>query len=765
MRFFLSPALLALTLVACSGGKTSGSSAGDDDDVVGDDDDVTGDDDDDDDVIGDDDDTTGDDDDTTGDDDDDTTGDDDDDDSTVEDADADGVTADLDCDDSDATIFPGAEELCDDVDHDCDGDPSNGLTFETYYADGDLDGFGAAADAVATCDGAPVGFVALGTDCDDTDDQVHPDAVEVCDDVDHDCDGGPSNGLIFATFYGDGDLDGFGEASDSVLVCDGAPPGYVSSATDCDDADDQVNPGAAEVCDDVDHDCDGLPGNGLTFEGWFLDADGDGAGSFYDSVFTCDGPPAGHVAQGTDCDDADDTTFPGAPEQCDAVDHDCDGDPANGVNFSSWYADADGDGFGDYGDSVAVCGAPPQGYVQIPTDCDDADDTSFPGAVEQCDAVDHDCDGGAATGDVFATVYPDVDLDGFGDGASPVACNVAPATYVVDGSDCDDGNLDVHPAATETCNGIDDDCDSGTSEAGLISFDDGTTVADLSSSLSGSTVTTWTSPGPGRLDVCEGTWHVRLSLGHDVDVVGHPGGTEAALEGDFAGTVVSAVGADVRVNLVDLVVQEGLGSTTIGGGRTAAGGAVACNGPGAFLQLEGVTLKNSAAAYGGGLVAWDCDVVMVDSLVMSNGADLSGAGAFVENGTLDITGTTFQSNDTGLYSGGAVYLTSGTASSKATTFAMRDDSWLTGNHANNGAAVYMNGDSTASCEGVGSASGVINNEAWTPTSAAIHLGGGTAEWVSTSCDYANNDPADVVGLFSQQWYGLASSFVCTSTGC
>ncbi|MFN7145933.1 MAG: FG-GAP-like repeat-containing protein, partial [Myxococcota bacterium] len=133
----------------------------------------------------------------------------------------------------------------------------------------------------------------------------------------------------------------------------------------------------------------------------------------------------GYVANGSgwleDCNDTSAAVNPGAVEACDAadVDEDCDGaaDEAGATGESTWYADADGDGFGADAVTTAACDAP-EGYVAVGGDCNDADDTVHPEATEACDAadVDEDCDGAADDADTDAagrsTFHADADHDG-----------------------------------------------------------------------------------------------------------------------------------------------------------------------------------------------------------------------------------------------------------------------------------------------------------------------------------------------------------------
>ncbi|MCK6528594.1 hypothetical protein L6R50_13900 [Myxococcota bacterium] len=112
-----------------------------------------------------------------------------DDDTAPVDGDGDGFVDGVDCDDADAGVFPGADEVCDGADQDCDGivdeEPLDG---GTWYQDGDGDGYGDAASPVVACS-PPVGMVADATDCDDILATVHPGATDVCNGIDDDCDG------------------------------------------------------------------------------------------------------------------------------------------------------------------------------------------------------------------------------------------------------------------------------------------------------------------------------------------------------------------------------------------------------------------------------------------------------------------------------------------------------------------------------------------------------------------------------------------------
>ncbi|MEZ4317798.1 MAG: MopE-related protein [Myxococcota bacterium] len=160
-----------------------------------------------------------------------------------------------DCDDTDPTLSPLQSERCDSIDNDCDGEIDEGFTTTPSFADVDGDGYGNPLDRTDTCT-IPGDRVTNDRDCDDLDASVSPDAVEVCDGVDNDCDDAVDEGFTPVLVYDDADGDGFGDPASERVVCD-PPSGLLEVGGDCDDSDPAVNPGAVEVCDAVDRDCDG----------------------------------------------------------------------------------------------------------------------------------------------------------------------------------------------------------------------------------------------------------------------------------------------------------------------------------------------------------------------------------------------------------------------------------------------------------------------------------------------------------------------------
>ena len=185
------------------------------------------------------------------------------------------------------------------------------------------------------------------------------------------------------------------------------------------------------------------------------DGDGDGYGQ--------PGDPSCPNGADQDCDDDDPAIYPEADEYCNGVDDDCDGtvDEDDAVDAETWYADDDGDGYGDLTSTALACDQP-VGFVASSDDCDDTDPDQNPAATETCSGEDDDCDGEVDEqgADGCTTYYADEDGDGYGV-TGDEACLCAPTgpyTATVD-SDCEDADAAVFPGATETCNGLDDDCD------------------------------------------------------------------------------------------------------------------------------------------------------------------------------------------------------------------------------------------------------------------------------------------------------------------
>lgn len=271
-----------------------------------------------------------------------------------------------DCDDDDPNRFPGNPEVCDPFGHDED------CNSDTITGDPDRDGDGH-IDA-ACWNVREDGTENRGTDCDDTRNTVHPDAPEVCNGIDDDCDGVIDEGVQL-TFYRDVDGDGYGVSDDTVLGCT-APLGYVLTPGDCDDTNRSIHPGASEVCNGIDDDCDGTIDPGCACEHNATQPCGIAVGECTVGTQTC--------VSGiwSECNGRGPVT-----ESCNGLDDDCDGEIDEGLTVAC-YPDADGDGYTPGGEPIQLCSCTGPTTPRPPSegvDCDDSSSNINPAGVEVCD--------------------------------------------------------------------------------------------------------------------------------------------------------------------------------------------------------------------------------------------------------------------------------------------------------------------------------------------------------------------------------------------
>ncbi|MBI5055623.1 MAG: hypothetical protein HZB61_03275 [Nitrospirae bacterium] len=243
-----------------------------------------------------------------------------------------GACGSADCNDNNAAIHPGALEVCDGIDNNCNGLIDDAGT--TYYRDIDGDGYGNPNSPIQACS-QPAGYVTNNADCNDDNRSIHPGVAEICDGVDNNCNGQVDEG-VSSTYYADKDSDGYGDPNEAIQDCS-QPAGYVTDFTDCNDKNPDVHPGTTEICKNkIDDNCNGVIDEMTVY---YLDEDGDGYGNPDKAAEACE-QPAGFVADNTDCNDADKEIHPAAAEVCNGADDNCNGMTDEGF-------DADGDGVAD----------------------------------------------------------------------------------------------------------------------------------------------------------------------------------------------------------------------------------------------------------------------------------------------------------------------------------------------------------------------------------------------------------------------------------
>jgi hypothetical protein len=307
------------------------------------------------------------------------------------DADGDGYLFYIDCDDQNAAIHPGNTDSADGLDNDCDGSIDEDAVYQWFYADADGDGYGVGA-GIYSAVSPGTGFAGLNGDCNDGNAAIHPIANEDCTDgIDNNCNCIVDESINQVTYYTDQDADGYGVGAGQ-LLCYNPGAGYATQNGDCNDSDAQIHPGVTELCDGIDNNCNGQTDEGLTQISYYLDNDADGYGSGAATVF-CSSPGSNYATIGGDCNDNDPLINPAAVEVCDSVDNNCDGQIDEDLPTYPYYVDSDGDGFG-VGQVVFLCTPFATGYSSSDGDCNDANASIYPSAVDAPNnGIDENCDG------------------------------------------------------------------------------------------------------------------------------------------------------------------------------------------------------------------------------------------------------------------------------------------------------------------------------------------------------------------------------------
>ncbi|MCP4810059.1 MAG: hypothetical protein GY884_32380 [Proteobacteria bacterium] len=457
----------------------------------------------------------------------------------------------------------------------------------------------------------------------------------------------------------------------------------------------------------------------------WADADGDGYGDPTSSSEECEGVTGWAAARG-DCDDTNALVNPGVDETCNGADDDCDGliDGADDslTDGSTLHEDRDGDGYGDADSTLIGCEGD---GVTDDSDCDDDDPNAHPGA----------------------TWYVDRDEDGYGDPTSAVVRCTAPPQHVADGTDCDDDSAEAHPGGIEVCDGVDNDCEESTSEAGAARFvsDDGVAVT-MTSALSGSSSNTKLAEltTDGTLSICEGTWYVELDVDADLAIQGHGAVT---LDGADDNALVS-ISEGHTVSLSDLTLTHG---------SSAQGGAISCTDT--ALSLDRVDVIDNDATYGGAIWASECLVELSDVSVSENTATYAGA-LYLNASDLAATDTAITDNDASIYT---VYVSGSSGGGGRSTVDL-DEVELSDNVLTNYVHGYFKYADVTWTGSATSDSGMLRNTASSPNYGSLYLSQSTLD--ATSVDFEDNEEVDLYHSTGLRYTpGEDATFTCDADSC
>ena len=517
---------------------------------------------------------------------------------------------------------------------------------------------------------------------------------------------GASNGsLTYSLTFGadDGDMDGFNDCSDcddnnpginpnTVWYLDADNDGYYTGTGitqcaspgtfyryagligggDCNDSNPAVNPGAAEICDNLDNNCNNQVNEGLNLT-YYRDADNDGFGNPGNTLLACS-LPVGYVTNNSDCDDNNGAINPN----------------------TVWYLDADNDNYYT-GSPMVQCTSPGTGYRYTGLvgggDCNDGHSGINPGATEICDNLDNNCNNQTDEG-VLNTFYRDMDGDSYGDpNISQQACS-APAGFVANNTDCDDNNPNVNPGTAEICDNLDNNCNNQVDDginccpATNIIYvnddapgnNDGASWTDAFNDLQDALALAGNCPNVTEIWVAAGTYKptsgtdrsISFSMVTGVAIYGGFNGMETQLsERDWATyqTILSGDIGTVGVNTDNskrIIYISSLGNTAI---------------------LDGFTIRDSYnenlmdGNQGGGIWIIGASPVIRNCIVRNNNNASNGGGVAINNGSPEFINCLFVENAT-TFSGGAVRTEGGTPIITNCTFV--------GNTANYGASIAGN---------------------------------------------------------------------------
>ena len=449
-------------------------------------------------------------------------------------------------------------------------------------------------------------------------------------------------------------------------------------------------------------------------------------------------------------------------------------DAENATGCIPHFVDADRDGFGGE-DEACLCNPNDTHTVSVGGDCNDADPSVNPAAIEVCDAdfVDEDCD--PITINNEKLYYLDLDGDGYGTASSQLLCEPDAEFRALQTGDCDDSDPAVSADRPEICDGIDNDCNPETLETGLVTIVGGATfVGDLQAAVD-------EAEAGAVLSLCSGVWD-GVEIWKSLRVEGFGEAGSVVVDGGGAGPAVQVSGG--AVELAALTLTGGTGYA-IGAGAVAGGGLMVSAG-GTVAGEDLVITGNRVEGVGGGIYAAG-SLRLEDSLVYDNSATADGGGIYIVGGPLELVDTNLFYNQA--TRGAGIYLLD--------SHLLLDRSRISGNFGDTGGGLYVEGASVVT--GRGATGGISSNSATvlgagvaiTAPDAVVELvnvslsdnvtpewGGGAAiirgslvstgsHWVGTEVAdcRVSNYPGDVYAGGSSWCAGDAANFACTTSGC
>jgi len=496
-------------------------------------------------------------------------------------------------------------------------------------------------------------------DCEPEDGEIYPGAEDPYGDgVDQDCDG--HDGV-------DKDNDGFPANVHWEL----------SDLWDCNDYDPTVNPAAAEVCDETDHDCDGshYGEDAIDCSDYYEDDDEDGYGLTESARCLCEADILNTVEEGGDCDDWNADIYPGATEYCDGIDSDCNGtlDDEDAADCVTYFLDVDGDGWGDQAEQRCLCGPEGDHTAILFGDCDDGDAGVNPDAEEECNEEDTDCNGIVDDNCEQCTAFVPGDhgtIQGGIDAAEPVLCVYAGTYYEnldFGGNDILVLGLDGAAATTIDGGGL----------GSVVTFDSGESVA---AELNGFSITGGVAEHGGgiRITGAEPTLRNLIITGNESEWAGgglyleegasplvesvvfefnhaDSGGGGVGISDDPSGSPVfrdcdiSGNNGDTYAGALWIYSDGGvveLDSVTMDNNTSYIGGAVYVTGNGMTLDWNDVSVAGNFAGNntGGVLLAADLTCNFSDIVVSNNHALMGAGGLGISLATMAISGVSVVSN-------------------------------------------------------------------------------------------------------------------------